>query len=289
MKNTTYVICTDSASDMPPEMLSELGITATPLTFRFDGETQDHADGSMRSEEFYTKMKEGSIAKTSAANTESFVLDFKKHLDLGYDVLYLGFSSALSTTYNSARIAAETLAAEYPDRKILTVDMLCASAGGALLIDAVLEKKNQGATIDEAAEYAEKIKLNICHWFTVDDLVYLKRGGRVSPTVAFVGNVLGIKPVMHVDNEGRLVKVGKVRGRKNSITELADKYGELRLDKESKVYISHGNCLEDAQLLAKTIEEKYGKRIDLITNVGPVIGAHSGPGTLALFFLGKER
>ena len=289
MKNESYVICTDSASDLPKEMIAALGLSATPLNFRFDGDAREYTDRSMDIEEFYSKMRGGSVAKTSAANTEAFISDFKKYLDLGIDVLYLGFSSALSTTYNSARLAADELAKEYPERKILTVDTLCASAGGALLIDCVLEQKEKGASIEEAAKFAEGTKLNICHWFTVDDLVYLKRGGRVSPTVAFVGNVLGIKPIMHVDNEGRLTKVGKVRGRKTSICELAAKYGELRRDNQSKVYISHSSCLEDAKLLAETIEKNYGKSVDLITDVGPVIGAHSGPGTLALFFVGKER
>ena len=287
--NNNYVICTDSASDMPAALLKSLGITATPLTFRFEGEAGEYINQDMDIRKFYEKMQGGSVAKTSAVNSEKFIEDFRVHLEAGYDILYLGFSSALSTTYNSARLAADSLKKEYPERKILTVDMLCASAGGALLIDSVLEKKRQGATIEEAAKYAEEIKLNVCHWFTVDDLVYLKRGGRVSPTVAFVGNILGIKPIMHVDNEGHLVKVGKVRGRKNSIIALAEKYGELCANKETKVYISHSNCIGEAEFLAKTIEEKYGKRTDLITDVGPVIGAHSGPGTLALFFIGKGR
>ena len=154
----------------------------------------------------------------------------------------------------------------------------------------MLEKKNEGATIEEAAKFAEENKQRICHWFTVDDLVYLKRGGRVSATAALVGNMLGIKPILHVDNEGHLVNVGKVRGRKLSIATLAGKYGELCDDAGNKqVYISHADCLSEAEELGKIIKEKYGAETKLITDVGSVIGAHAGPGTIALFFVGKER
>ena len=182
------------------------------------------------------------------------------------------------------------LAEEYPDSKIITVDTLCASAGQGLLLYHVLEKKKAGATIEEAAQYAKDLVPSLCHWFTVDDLVYLKRGGRISPAAAFVGNLIGIKPVLHVDDEGHLVNVEKVRGRRASIMTMASKYGELSLDKEgSTIFISHADCKADAQLLAKTINERYGATVKIITDVGPVIGAHSGPGTLALFFVGKYR
>ena len=235
-------------------------------------------------------MRAGGVAKTAAVNSETFAIEFKKLLDKGLDILYIGFSSGLSTTYNSARIAADQLREEYPERKILLVDTLAASAGIALLIDLVIEKKNAGASIEEAAAYAEAMKLKICHWFTVDDLVYLKRGGRISPTAAFFGNMLGIKPVLHVDNDGHLINVLKVRGRKVSIMTLADKYAELCDDEgDKKVYISHADCLSEAEELGRIIKEKYGAETKLITNVGTVIGAHSGPGTIALFFVGKER
>ena len=240
--------------------------------------------------EFYQKMREGGVAKTAAVNSETFAIEFEKIVKEGKDLLYIGFSSGLSTTFNSARIAAEQLKEKYPDRKIIVVDTLAASAGIALLLDLVIEKKNEGATIEEAAKFAEDTKLHISHWFTVDDLVYLKRGGRVSATTAFVGNMLGIKPVLHVDNDGHLINVSKVRGRKTSIAALADKYGELAVDKANgKVYISHGDCLKDAEELARIIETKYGAKTNVITYVGSVIGAHSGPGTLALFFVSKER
>ncbi len=284
-----YVIYTDSSADLNPQTYKEWGLECSSLTFRFNGEDKEYKNDDMDIVSFYDKMKAGGVAKTSAVNSEAFKAGFAKILESGKDVLYLGFSSGLSTTTNSARLAQLELAEIYPDRKIIIVDTLCASAGVALLVNMVIEKKNAGASIEEAAAFAESNKKNICHWFTVDDLVYLKRGGRVSSTTAFVGNVLGIKPVMHVDDDGHLINVSKARGRKNSIMALADKYGTLRIDDTSKVFISHGNCINDAKELANIIESKYGKKVDLITDVGPVIGAHSGPGTLALFFVGKER
>ena len=285
-----YVILTDSACDIKPELLMEWGVHHESLTFRFNDSETEYADGSVDIKEFYDKMRAGSVAKTAAVNVEIFSALFEKYLKDGMDVLYLGFSSGLSTTYNSARIAAEQLREKYPERKILTVDTLAASAGFGLLLYLTVEKKNAGATIEEAAAFAEETKLHICHWFTVDDLVYLKRGGRVSATTAFVGNALGIKPVMHVDNEGHLINVTKVRGRKTAIAALADKYGELAVDRENgRVFISHGDCLKDVQELENLLKTRYNATVDVITNVGAVIGSHSGPGTIALFFVGNVR
>lgn len=287
---SNYVIFADSSCDFSNEMIAERGIYCASLSFRFDDSSLEYDNNGMDIKSFYDKMREGGVAKTSAVNSETFAVEFEKILKEGKDILYLGFSSGLSTTYNSARIAAKQLEDAYPDRKIIVVDTLAASAGIALLIDMVIEKKNSGATIEEAAKFAEDNKMRICHWFTVDDLVYLKRGGRISSAAAFFGNMIGIKPVLHVDNEGHLVNVMKVRGRKMSVATLAQKYGELADDDGNKiVYISHGDCLADAEELGKIIEEKYGAKTKLITNVGTVIGAHSGPGTLALFFVGKER
>ena len=285
-----FCIFTDSACDIKPEILQEWGVASLPLNFRFTGDETLYSDNTMPIADFYNKMREGGVAKTSAVNSETFAIEFEKLLREGKDILYIGFSSGLSTTFNSARLAANQLSAKYPERKIIVVDTLAASAGIALLIDLVLEKKNEGATIEEAAKFAEENKQRICHWFTVDDLVYLKRGGRVSATAALVGNMLGIKPILHVDNEGHLINVGKVRGRKLSIATLAGKYGELCDDAGNKqVYISHADCLAEAELLGKMIETKYGAKTELITNVGTVIGAHAGPGTIALFFVGKKR
>lgn len=285
-----YVIFADSSCDLSNEMMAERGIRYVSLSFRFDDSDKEYTNDGMNIKEFYDKMREGGVAKTSAVNSETFAVEFEKILKDGMDILYIGFSSGLSTTYNSARIAAKQLKSSYPERKIIVVDTLAASAGIALLIDMVLEKKNAGASIEEAAKFAEDNKMRICHWFTVDDLVYLKRGGRIGSAAAFFGNMIGIKPVLHVDNEGHLVNVMKVRGRKMSIATLAQKYGELADDDGNKiVYISHSDCLADAEELGRIIEEKYGAKTKLITNVGAVIGAHSGPGTLALFFVGKER
>ena len=285
-----YVIYTDSGCDLSPALLAEWGVKSKNLTFRFDGEEKEYQNGEMPIKAFYDKMREGGVAKTAAINKETFAMAFREALDEGKDVLYLGFSSGLSTTYNSARLAATELAEEYPDAKILAVDTLAASAGQGLLVYLAKKKKAEGATIEQCAAYIEEIRLNMCHWFTVDDLVYLKRGGRVSPTAAFFGNALGIKPVMHVDNEGHLVNVMKVRGRRTAISTMADKLGETALDLQNGViYISHGDCLSDAELLSNMIADKFGCHVEIITDVSAVIGAHSGPGTLALFFLGNER
>ncbi len=287
--NKTYVILTDSSCDLHRETIDEWEIGASSLTFRFDGEDKEYTNDGMNISEFYSRMKAGGVAKTAAVNTESFAKDFTPYLEKGLDILYIGFSSGLSTTFNSARLAALELSEKFPERKILTVDSLCASAGGALLVRLALDKREAGADIESVAEFVESIKLSICHWFTVDDLVYLKRGGRVSSTAAFFGNMLGIKPVMHVDNEGHLVNVEKVRGRKTAIEALADKYGELHLDGDYPIYISQADSTADAERLAAILKSKYGADVSIITDVGPVIGAHSGPGTLALFFVGKER
>ena len=285
-----YVIYTDSGSDIRPATLAEWGVPYRSLTFRFNGEETEYENGEMDIKTFYDKMRAGGVAKTAAVNSESFVAEFDKILAEGKDILYIGFSSGLSTTYNSGRLAAEGLREKYPDSKILTVDSLAASAGQGLLVYLTLKKKEAGATIEEAAAYAEGLKLNICHWFTVDDLVYLKRGGRVSPTAAFFGNALGIKPVMHVDNEGHLVNVTKVRGRKSAIAALAGKYGETAFDPvNGTIFISHADCLSEVEELADMIHTKFGGTVDIITDVGAVIGAHAGPGTIALFFVGKER
>ena len=285
-----YIIFADSSCDLSGEMLDRRGVRCCSLTFRFDGDREEYSNNEMNITDFYNKMREGGVAKTSAVNSEAFATAFARELEGGRDILYIGFSSGLSTTCNSARIAAEQMRYAYPERRVIIVDTLAASAGIALLIDMVIEKKNEGATIDEAAAFAENNKMKICHWFTVDDLVYLKRGGRINPTAAFFGNMIGIKPVLHVDNEGHLVNVIKMRGRRTSIATLADKYGELADDEGAKrVYISHSDCLADAQMLGKIINDKYGAKTELITDVGAVIGAHSGPGTLALFFAGKGR
>ncbi len=284
-----YVIFTDSACDIAKETLAEWGVRSACLTFRFTDSEKEYENDAMPIKEFYDKMRSGGVAKTAAINSETFISAFEEILKDGNDVLYIGFSSGLSTTFNSARLAANELREKHPDNKIIVVDTLCASAGEGLIVKMVVDKKAEGASIEEAADFAEKIKLNICHWFTVDDLVYLKRGGRISATTAFVGNILGIKPVLHVDNEGHLVSVSKVRGRKVAINALAEKYGELCAEGDYEIFISQADCYDEASSLAQIIETKFGKKTSIITNIGPVIGAHAGPGTIALFFVGKER
>lgn len=285
-----YVIHTDSGCDICPELLAQWGVSCTDLTLTFEGENKEYACPEISVKDFYDKMRQGGIAKTAAANIDTFEKAFEPYLQQGQDVLYLGFSSGLSTTYNSACIAAQQLMQKYPKSKILTVDTLAASAGQGLLLYLAVQKKNEGVSIEENAGYIENLILNLSHWFTVDDLEYLKRGGRVSPTVAFVGSLLGIKPVLHVDNEGHLIKVATARGRKKAIEALVDKYGELATaPSDGVVFISHADCIQDAQTLAQMLNARFGVTVELITDVGPIIGAHSGPGTLALFFVGQER
>ncbi len=284
-----YVLLTDSACDLKPEFLSELGIKFISLSFVFGDESEkSYKNFDLSPQEFYSEMRAGRSAKTSAANVAEFTDFFKAELDAGNDILYIGFSSGLSTTYNSACIAAEELKDEYPDRTIICIDSLAASAGFGLLVWLAAKEKEKGASLSEVAEFVRGAHLHLAHWFTVDDLEYLKRGGRVSPTVAFVGGLLGIKPVLHVDDEGHLTKVTTARGRKASLVALADRLCNTILP-ESPVWISHGDCEEDAKLLADIVKEKSGREVALITDVGPVIGAHSGPGTMALFFLADKR
>ena len=285
-----FIICTDSACDISQKLLKEWNVPCLNLKFRFENEDKEYSNFDMPVKDFYNKMREGGIARTAALNPLDYSSEFEKLVKDGKDVLCIVFSSGLSTTYNSARIAAEEVCEEHPDRKIVVIDSLCASAGQGVLLRLALNKQNEGATLAETAEYITNMVPKICHWFTVDDLVYLKRGGRVSSAVALVGTVLGIKPVLHVDNEGHLISRLKVRGRKAALNTLAEKYGELaETDIEQIVYISHADCYDEAVYLADVLKEKYGASVNLITDIGPVIGAHSGPGTMALFFIGKER
>ena len=285
-----YVIYADSGADIPGEKLSEWGVRNCPLTFTFEGEDSSHTGEDMNIREFYDRMREGGVAHTAALNYSTAAEYFRRDLELGRDVFYLAFSSGLSSTYATSCTVADDLMAEFPGGKIVVVDSLAASSGHGLLLWLCVQKKREGADIDSLREYAEGIRQNICHWFTVDDLVYLRRGGRVSATAALAGTVLGIKPVLHVDSEGHLINIMKVRGRKASIKAIADKFGELRRpDINGTVFISNGDCKEDADFLAELLKERYGVSVSLISDIGPVIGAHSGPGTLALFFLGEHR
>lgn len=285
-----FILFTDSACDLDKSTLTSWGVQCVELKFSFEGENKFYGNYEMPSKDFYDRMREGASAKTSAVNVEEFKQAFVEHLKDGKDVLYIGFSSGLSTTFNSAKIAADDLMAEYPKRTVKVVDSLCASAGQGLLVYLCAKKRKEGLSINDVAEYAIDTIPNICHWFTVDDLVYLKRGGRISPTVAFVGGVLGVKPVLHVDNEGKLVNVTKARGRMNALQVIADKYGEYAFDPHnSEIFISHSDCIDDVKKLEKQILARFGVKTANISYIGPVIGAHTGPGTIAFFFLGKSR
>lgn len=289
---TEYILITDSCADLPLRIYEELDIQVIPLSFLLEGQTYENRpdESSMKFSDVYAKLRKGANIQTSAVNVEQFRQAFLPHLQAGKDILYMSFSSALSGTYNAGRIAAEELSQEFPNRTIRIVDTLGAALGQGLHVYLTGKKRLEGASLEEAAAFAEDIKLKVIHWFTVDDLFFLKRGGRLSGATALVGSALGIKPILHVDNEGRLIKVSTVRGRRNSLKALAEKMAETVVDpQEQTAFIGHGDCLEDAQYLADLIKETCGVKDVLIDYVGPVIGAHSGPGTIALFYIGKER
>ncbi len=288
MRNYTIVV--DSACDIAQDILAKNGIKCVNITYRFDGDEVEYNDAMLPAEQFYARLRAGELAKTAAVNVEAFKTAFKEELEAGNDVFYLGFSSGLSSTYNSGRLAAAELEGDFSDAKIITVDSLCGSAGYGLLLYLVNREKEKGASIDAAAAYAEKMRLRICHWFTVDTFEFLKKGGRISAATAIIGGLLNIKPILHVDNEGRLAAVAKVRGRIAAIEALAKRLAEraAELDK-FPIFISHADCKADAERLASKIKDLCGKAVTLITDVGSSVGAHGGPGSLALFFVGNER
>lgn len=285
----SYRIITDSCCDLPETMYAELGLKMIPLTLNFRGaEHRDLSEGFIK--EMYAGLRAGEVATTAAANPDGWGQLIEPVLAAGEDALVLVFSSGLSTTYQSAVIAANELMEKYPERKVNVVDTLCASLGQGLLVWHTCHKRDEGMSLEELTAWCEENKLHLCHWFTVDDLMFLKRGGRVSAATALVGTMLQIKPVMHVDNEGHLIKVGTARGRKASINALAAKMGETALPGvNDTVFICHGDCIDDANYLAEQVKAKYGVKEVLIYYTGAVIGSHSGPGTLALFYLGEHR
>ena len=284
-----YRIITDSCCDFPEQMYKELGLTVVNLTVNYKGQSvKTYTESWLK--EMFGGLRAGESASTSAANPQDWQDAIEPVLKAGDDALVLAFSSGLSTTYQSAVIAASELLETYPDRQIRVVDTLCASLGQGLLVHYACQKRDAGLSLEELADWCESHKQNLCHWFTVDDLMYLKRGGRISAATALVGTMLQIKPVLHVDSEGHLISVAKARGRKASIEALAKKMEELALPGENDtVFICHGDCVEDAQYLEKLVKERFGVKNVLIYYVGAVIGSHSGPGTLALFFMGEHR
>ncbi len=284
-----FQIVTDSGCDLPADLLEKLDLKLVPLTVLFRGENREDAvDDSIK--DLYAGLRAGEGATTSAVNPDRWSRVMEPILKEEQDVLVFAFSSGLSTTYQSAVIAANELMEQYPQRKILVVDTLAASLGQGLLLWYACQKRDEGMSLEELYAWVEREKFHLCHWFTVDDLMYLKRGGRVSAATAIVGTMLQIKPVLHVDDEGHLINVAKTRGRKASIEALAKKVGELGEGFcNDTVFISHGDCREDAEILASILKEQYGVKEVYISYVGAVIGSHAGPGTIALFFMGKHR
>ena len=289
MEGAAFQITTDSNSDLPKEYLREHRVGVLYLGYTMSGVTYGK-DASMPEKEFYAAMRAGELPTTSGINFEDAKQLFSAIAEQGQDVVHIAFSSALSSSYSAAAAAAEEVAAAYPQRKIFVVDSLCASLGQGLLVHKIIGFRDRGVSAREAADWAEKNKLHVCHNFTVDDLHHLHRGGRVSKTTAVLGTLINIKPVLHMDDAGRLVAVGKVRGRKNSLKALVDNMEKLIGSYDNpEVFISHGDCLEDAEFVAGLVKERFGVESFLINFVGPSIGAHSGPGTVALFFMGEKR
>ena len=288
-----YIIITDSSCDLPDSLVKELELTILPLAFIMDGKTYrnwpDNRD--MSPDTFYNKEKEGLMATTNAVNVEEAAQAIKEAaLQQGKDALVLAFSSGLSSTCGAFQIAAQELSEQYPQRKIYVVDTLCASLGQGLLVWYATRQRDLGHSIEEVRDWVEEHRLNLCHQFTVDDLHFLKRGGRISAATAMVGSMLHIKPVLHVDNEGHLINIGKARGRQASLKALVDRMEDTAIDPGSlTVFISHGDCPEDAQTVADMVKKRFGVQDVVINYVGPVIGAHSGPGTVALFYMGTDR
>ncbi len=287
-----YVIVTDSSADLTPALVEETGAEVFPLSFTIQGKTyHNYPDGrEMSAGEFFSLIRAGERATTSAVNIADFTHGLEPILEAGKDLLILSFSSGLSATYQSSELAAAELRERFPARKILVVDTLSASLGQGLLVWLAAREKAKGRSIEEVRDYVEAQKLHVCHWFTVDDLNHLKRGGRISAATALLGTMLSIKPVLHVDDEGHLSSVSKSRGRAAALKALVDRMEELAVDPAGQTpFLSHGDCLEDAQKVADDIKARFGVKEVVINHVGPVIGAHAGPGVVALFFLGTHR
>ena len=283
----TYQIITDSCCDFTDQQYKDLGVAYAPLSVLFQGQARDNMNDPAELKKFYEGIRGGELPTTSAVNPDGWVRIMKPILDAGEDVLCLAFSSGLSTTYQSAVIAAKEMEEVYPNRTIRVVDTLCAALGQGLLVHLACRKRDEGMSMDDLTTWVEDNKMSIAHWITVDDLNHLKRGGRISATTAFFGGMLNIKPIIHVDDEGHLINVAKARGRKASIDLLIKKFQEDCVDYDT-VTIGHGDCPEDAAVLEKALKDLGVKNV-ITGYVGGVIGAHTGPGVLVLFFVGKQR
>lgn len=286
-----FIITTDNTADLPDAYLKENNLKIMSLSYILEGNTYTE-ENPLPVGEFYERMRGGAMPTTSQVNPEEAARFFEDVLQEGKDILHIAFSSGLSGSYNSARIAAEDLNEESGKARVVVVDSLCASMGEGLLVHKALKLKEAGKSLDEIVQWLEENRLHLCHNFTVNDLNHLYRGGRVSRATAVLGTMINIKPILHVDDEGKLVAIDKVRGRKKSLVSLVDRMekqmGAYR-EQNDIVFISHGDCEEDALFVAKLVRERFGIESALINYVGPTIGAHSGPGTLALFFMGEYR
>lgn len=286
-----FVIVTENTCDLPRSYYEENGIVMMSLNFLLEGQTYTYED-ALPETEFYEKLRNGSMPTTSQVNPEKAAEIFEKLAKEGKDVLDIVFSSGLSGSYNSCCIAAEEVKERYPDWNVRVVDSLCASMGEGLLVHKAVQLKKAGKTLDEIAEWLESNKLHLCHNFTVNDLFHLYRGGRVSRATAVLGSMVGVKPILHVDEEGHLINIDKVRGRKRSLIALVDRMEKQLANYEGEndiIFISHGDCEEDAKFVAEQVQKRFGYDRFLIHFIGPVIGTHSGPGTVALFFMGEYR
>lgn len=286
-----FLISTDTTADLPASYVKENNIDIHTLFYAF-GEVIYGTDNIMPEKEFFDRMRNGEMPTTMACNPQDCKTIFEKRINEGFDILHIAFSSALSSSYNNACIAANEVMEEHPGARIVVVDSLAASMGEGLIVYKAVEMKKSGKSMDEIIDFVNNHKLNVVHNFTVDDLNHLYRGGRVSKTTAIIGTLANIKPILHVDNEGRLINIGKVRGRKKSLIALVDRMeehiGSYR-DKNDVVFISHGDCLQDAQFVAGLVKERFGIDNIWINYIYPTIGTHSGPGTVALFFMGESR
>ena len=284
-----YVITVNSTVDLPKEWLEERRVPVVPLKYTIDGETYTDMEG-LTGKEFFAKLREGKMSTTSQVNPEEAAEMLEPFLKEGKDILHLGFSSGLSGTLNSMKIAGEMLEEKYPEAKVIVIDTLCACLGEALLLYKALQQKEKGMNIDELAQWVEDNKLHICHNVTVDDLNHLHRGGRVSKTTAVLGTLVQIKPIIHMDNNGKLQVIGKERGRKKSLNKIVDMAVEQSKGWDNDIImITHGDCIEDAEYVAKLVREKMGIDNILINKIGTVIGSHTGPGVVAVFCMGNKR
>lgn len=287
-----FRIITDSTSDLTQELVDEMDVDVIPMNFTIGTDTYDDYpdDRSISPEEFYRRISAGEISTTNQISITTFAETFEPYLKAGMDVLYLGFSSAMSGTYNNSVITARELSEKYPERKIVTVDTLSAALGEGLLVWYCAQKKKAGATIDEVAEWAEQNRLRLHHWFTVEDLNHLKRGGRISGAAALMGTMLGIRPVLHVDSRGGLTMIDKVRGRHQALDDMVH-HMELTGEnlEEQMVFISHSAYPEGAEYVKRLVNKKFGTAQFRIAPIGPVIGSHTGAGSVLLFYFGKDR